>query len=144
MSHSQARNAAPAGSGSAAADVRSSAGGASPLGGCLSPYYISDAAAKAAPAVVNITVQASGALPVGSSGSGFIVDADGGPLPAGCTQECCMLLPVMQPPLLPALWHLILGVEPGKRLWLRAGHIEGGEVILPRGSRPQLHAAPRF
>jgi hypothetical protein len=48
-----------------------------PLGGCLSPYFISDAAAKAAPAVVNIMVQAGGGLAVGSSGSGFLVDPDG-------------------------------------------------------------------
>lgn len=42
------------------------AAGTAPLGGCLSPYYISDAAAKAAPAVVNITVQVGVAVqPVG-------------------------------------------------------------------------------
>jgi S1-C subfamily serine protease len=52
-----------------------------PTPGCLSPYFISDAAAKAAPAVVNIMVQASGGLPVGSSGSGFVVDSDGKPHP---------------------------------------------------------------
>ncbi|KAI7837584.1 hypothetical protein COHA_008597 [Chlorella ohadii] len=56
---------------------RSSTAGSAPLSGCLSPYFISDAAAKAAPAVVNIMVQAGTGLPVGSSGSGFIVDADG-------------------------------------------------------------------
>ena len=74
-SHAQARGAsAPA----PAPEQRG--GGATPLGGCLSPYFISDAAAKAAPAVVNIMVQAGGSLPVGvgSSGSGFLVDADGG------------------------------------------------------------------
>lgn len=51
--------------------------GTVPLAGCLSPYFIADAAAKAAPAVVNILVQQDGALPVGSSGSGFIVSSDG-------------------------------------------------------------------
>ena len=51
--------------------------GTIPLAGCLSPYFIADAAAKAAPAVVNILVQQDGALPVGSSGSGFIVSSDG-------------------------------------------------------------------
>ncbi|PSC74849.1 protease Do-like 14 isoform B [Micractinium conductrix] len=75
LSHSQARGGGTAGAGGTAVDLR--AAGTAPLGGCLSPYYISDAAAKAAPAVVNITVQASGVLPVGSSGSGFIVESDG-------------------------------------------------------------------
>jgi HtrA serine peptidase 2 len=48
-----------------------------PLAGCLSPFFIADAAAKAAPAVVNILVQHGGAVPSGSSGSGFIVSKDG-------------------------------------------------------------------
>ena len=43
----------------------------------LNQYFISDAAAKAAPAVVNITVQTNGLVPLGSSGSGFVVDPDG-------------------------------------------------------------------
>ena len=45
----------------------------------LSPYFISEAAAKAAPAVVNIMVHSNGmpGMSTGSSGSGFIVDADG-------------------------------------------------------------------
>jgi HtrA serine peptidase 2 len=56
-----------------------SGGTSTPLAGCLSPYFISDAAAKAAPAVVNILVQQDGVMPglVGSSGSGFIVSPDG-------------------------------------------------------------------
>ena len=53
----------------------------SPLAGCLSPYFIADAAAKAAPAVVNILVQQQngGGLSstAGSSGSGFIINKDG-------------------------------------------------------------------
>lgn len=69
LAHSQA--------GRAPAERSSSTAGSAPLSGCLSPYFISDAAAKAAPAVVNIMVQAGTGLPVGSSGSGFIVDADG-------------------------------------------------------------------
>ena len=48
LAHSQAGR-APA--------ERSSTAGSAPLSGCLSPYFISDAAAKAAPAVVNIMVQ---------------------------------------------------------------------------------------
>lgn len=49
-----------------------------PLSGCLSPYFIADAAAKASPAVVNILVQhKESPVPVGSSGSGFIVDTNG-------------------------------------------------------------------
>lgn len=49
-----------------------------PLSGCLSPFFIADAAAKASPAVVNILVQRKESpLPVGSSGSGFIVDTNG-------------------------------------------------------------------
>jgi len=55
-----------------------SGGTSTPLAGCLSPYFISDAAFKAAPAVVNILVQQDGVMPgVGSSGSGFIVSSDG-------------------------------------------------------------------
>jgi HtrA serine peptidase 2 len=55
-----------------------SGGTSTPLAGCLSPYFISDAAAKAAPAVVNILVQQEGIMPgVGSSGSGFIVSPNG-------------------------------------------------------------------
>ncbi|KAL4530046.1 hypothetical protein Ndes2437B_g08428 [Nannochloris sp. 'desiccata'] len=55
-----------------------SGGTSTPLAGCLSPYFISDAAFKAAPAVVNILVQQDGVMPgVGSSGSGFIVSPDG-------------------------------------------------------------------
>jgi hypothetical protein len=52
QSHAQAHTGNPA-----AMDPRgSSSGGAggTPLGGCLSPHFISDAAAKAAPAVVNM------------------------------------------------------------------------------------------
>jgi HtrA serine peptidase 2 len=53
-------------------------GTSTPLAGCLSPYFISDAAAKAAPAVVNILVQQDGVISgVGSRGSGFIVSSDG-------------------------------------------------------------------
>lgn len=48
-----------------------------PLSGCLGPFFIADAAAKAAPAVVNVLVQQESGVPVGSSGSGFILDADG-------------------------------------------------------------------
>lgn len=54
LAHSQA--------GRAPAERSSSTAGSAPLSGCLSPYFISDAAAKAAPAVVNIMVQASGVL----------------------------------------------------------------------------------
>ena len=72
-----------------------------PTPGCLSPYFISDAAAKAAPAVVNIMVQASGGLPVGSSGSGFVVDSDGKLEPCCCcTWRTCSKLCMRQ---LPAL-----------------------------------------
>lgn len=67
LSHSQARP--------LPAERAATAAGFAPLSGCLSPFFISDAAAKAAPAVVNITVAGGGVLPVGSSGSGFIVDA---------------------------------------------------------------------
>ncbi|KAL6780370.1 hypothetical protein ACKKBF_B13420 [Auxenochlorella protothecoides x Auxenochlorella symbiontica] len=44
---------------------------------CLSPHFIADAAAKAAPGVVNIVVVGRGPFPVGSSGSGFLCDPDG-------------------------------------------------------------------
>jgi len=50
---------------------------ATPMSGCLGPFFIADAAAKAAPAVVNVLVQQEGGIPVGSSGSGFILDAEG-------------------------------------------------------------------
>lgn len=59
LAHSQAGR-APA--------ERSSTAGSAPLSGCLSPYFISDAAAKAAPAVVNIMVQVrSGAVRAGGT-----------------------------------------------------------------------------
>ena len=65
--------AAPAASASAPTGV--------PLSGCLSRHFIADAAAKASPAVVNIQVQpaacSAGLFPVGSSGSGFLVDGEG-------------------------------------------------------------------
>lgn len=48
-------------------------------GPCLTPSFIADAAAKAAPAVVNIVVNPpAGGAPIGSSGSGFITEWGGG------------------------------------------------------------------
>jgi hypothetical protein len=44
-----------------------------PLAGCLGPFFIADAAAKAAPAVVNVLVQQDGTSPVASSGSGRLI-----------------------------------------------------------------------
>ena len=82
LSHSQARSSSSSNGGSGGGAVAATAEQqqqqrVDPTPGCLSPYFISDATAKAAPAVVNIMVQAGGGLPVGSSGSGFVVDPDG-------------------------------------------------------------------